>query len=73
VVEALEAHKAPKGTLFDYPLTQDDKDNIMGNNFARFHGVDIAAAHAKIADDRFSKYRAEKGLRRPWTAVRGDA
>ena len=73
VIEALEAHNAPEGTLFDYPLTQEDKDNIMGNNFARLHGLDIAATHAKLATDRFSTYRAENGLRRPWAAVRGDA
>ncbi len=73
VIEAFERHTPFSGTDPSFTLTQADRDAIMGGNFARLHGIDIPGRRIAIADDRFSRYRAEHGLRRPWTASRGPA
>ncbi len=73
LIEGFDRYAPPSGGDGGFVLTQADKDGIMGNNFARIHGIDIAERKAKIADDRFSRFKAKHGLRPPWTAIRGAA
>jgi hypothetical protein len=47
-------------------LTPDIKRMILGGNYARYAGIDIEAAKARIAHDRFSKQRAQ-GRARPYS------
>ena len=58
----------PKGS--GLTITQEDKAKILGGNLARYHGIDIAARRARLANDRFSTYKARHGLREPYIAQR---
>jgi predicted TIM-barrel fold metal-dependent hydrolase len=64
-IEAFCDYEIPDDLLEDAglfaPLTQitdEDKRNILANNYARIHGIDIAARKAAIANDEFSQARA---------------
>lgn len=55
-------------------MTREDKELILGRNFARMVGLDVDAAVAALADDEFSRKRREHGLARPfsyWRTVSG--
>ena len=53
-----------------YQLTEEDKRKILGLNAAELMGIDIEETRARIADDEFSKRRAENGGRfEPWSTV----
>jgi predicted TIM-barrel fold metal-dependent hydrolase len=67
LIEALEAFQMPEGSPLQ--LTDELRDMFMGGNLARLHGIDVDERRAAIAGDRFSTYRNEHGLRRPWAAV----
>ena len=67
VIEAFENYLPPSDA--DFRLTEADRQGIFGRNFARIHGIDLSKRQAAIKDDRFSRYKASNGLRRPWTAV----
>ena len=43
------------------PLTQEDRAGILGGNLARMLGLDLPARMAAVADDEFSRGRAERG------------
>ena len=73
LIDAFDRYQPPQGTDGEFTLTQADKDGIMGNNFARIHGIDIAKRKAAITGDRFAEYKAKHGFRRPWAAIRGEA
>lgn len=49
------------------PLTDEDKEMILGGNYARIIGLDIDEAKRKIADDEFSRARAEEGRQAPYS------
>lgn len=51
------------------PLDRELKAKILGENFLRMHGIDVAELKAKIADDEVSKRQAN-GLEEPWSNVR---
>ena len=50
-------------------ITDDHKRNILANNYARIHGIDIAATKAAIADDEFSQARRRDPLPEPWSTT----
>lgn len=66
-IEAFARYQPPAGA--DFALSHADKAKIFGANFCRIHGIDLQARKAAIADDRFSRYKHEQGLRKPWSAV----
>ena len=75
-IEAFCRYEVPEDLLEDAglfaPLTQitdDHKRNILAHNYARFHGFDIEASKAAIADDEFSRARAQDPYPQPWSTV----
>lgn len=50
-------------------ITRETKAAILGGNYARLLDLDIAARLERIADDEFSKLKAE-GLREPYSTTR---
>jgi predicted TIM-barrel fold metal-dependent hydrolase len=50
------------------PLTDEIKADILARNYARMHGIDLAALETKIAGDSLSKQRAA-GLAPPWSRL----
>ena len=51
-----------------YPqVTAEDKANILGLNFARLHGLDVAALREQIAGDDIEQRKRDEGLREPWS------
>jgi predicted TIM-barrel fold metal-dependent hydrolase len=54
------------------PLTQitdDHKRNILANNYARMHDIDIAACRQAIADDEFARARKANPAPEPWSTI----
>jgi uncharacterized protein len=43
-------------------ITKEDKQLILGGNYARILGVDVEAAKKRIANDEFAKERARTGI-----------
>lgn len=55
-------------------ITQEDKELILGRNFARMVGLDVDDALARVVDDEFSQRQREQGLAEPfsyWRKVTG--
>ncbi len=50
-------------------ITDEHKRNILANNYARIHGIDIAAAKKAIADDEFSRARRSNPNPEPWSTL----
>ena len=50
------------------PLTAALKADILGRNYARVHGLDLAAIGAAIADDEVAR-RRRQGLAAPWSRL----
>jgi predicted TIM-barrel fold metal-dependent hydrolase len=50
------------------PLTAADKANILGLNFARVHGLDVAALREQLAADDIEA-RKRGGLKAPWSEL----
>jgi uncharacterized protein len=48
-------------------ITREDKENILGGNFARILGINVEEAKKKIANDEFSKEKARTGLQAPYS------
>lgn len=72
VLQAFRDFEMPKDLREGYgfpEVTDEDKENILGLNFARLHNFDIPAIKEKIKDDHWSKLRAE-GKRPPWSEHR---
>jgi predicted TIM-barrel fold metal-dependent hydrolase len=70
IVEAIANLQFPDHLLERYnmpQLTRQDKEQILGLNFARIIGLDVEEAKRSIADDEFSHAVAENGLQPPWT------
>jgi len=53
------------------PVTEEMRNDIMGGTLARLHGIDVEERRRKIADDEFSREKREKGLREPYSTLRG--
>jgi len=75
-IEAFCNYEIPEDLLEDAglfaPLTQitdEHKRNILANNYARVHGIDIEARKAAIADDEFSRSRAQEPNPEPYSTV----
>ena len=66
-IEAFARYEAPQNA--DFTLSHGDKNKIFGENFCRVHGIDMAKQRAATANDRFSRYKRERGMRRPWSAI----
>ena len=49
-----------------------DKALILGGNYARIVGLNVEEAKPRIADDEFSRVRAETGLQAPYSNWRAD-
>ena len=72
ILKAFRDFEMPKDLKegYGYPdVTDEDKANILGLNFARLHNVDITAVRERIKDDHWSQLR-RKGKPAPWTAHR---
>jgi predicted TIM-barrel fold metal-dependent hydrolase len=73
VIDAMREFTVPDDLVegFGFPqMTPEILEGIMGANFARLHGIDIAAVKAKIADDEFSRRRRElPGRPDRWSCV----
>lgn len=50
-------------------ITDDHKRNILAHNYARIHGIDIAATKKAIADDAFSQARRNDPEPEPWSTT----
>jgi predicted TIM-barrel fold metal-dependent hydrolase len=71
LLNAFENFQFPPDMIADYgypELTEEIKTDILGRNFARFHGIDIDEIQQAIANDELSKRRQEwvGGKREPW-------
>lgn len=53
-------------------LTDSDRRNILGLNWLRMHGLDAGEITRSIADDEYSRARAQ-GIPGPWSALRDPA
>ncbi len=53
------------------PLTGEIKRKILGENFARLHGLDLGLLQARVADDTWERRRREEGLAEPWSHAPG--
>lgn len=53
-------------------ITLQDKQNLLAGNFARLHGLDIAALKAAIQGDEFSRAAGEE-LAAPWSHAKVEA
>jgi predicted TIM-barrel fold metal-dependent hydrolase len=51
------------------PLTKDVKRKILGENFARLHGIDLAAMNAAIPNTARRKAQLAGQLAEPWSKV----
>lgn len=75
-IDAFCRYEIPEDLLEDAglfaPLTQitdEHKRNILANNYARIHGIDIEATKMAIADDEFSRARSKDREPEPWSTV----
>jgi predicted TIM-barrel fold metal-dependent hydrolase len=71
LLEAFERFQTPPELAgYGYPaLTEEDKADILGLNFARVHGLDVAQLSADVQSDDIERRKAEEGLREPWAAL----
>jgi len=70
ILERFRAFQFSEQTMRHWGLlqiTQADKALILGGNFARILGIDVAAAKTAIADDAFSRERARTGRQAPYS------
>lgn len=50
-------------------ITEEHKRNILGRNYARFHGLDIERLLADVEDDEFDRQRRRHGLAAPFSTT----
>ncbi len=56
---------------YGYPeVTREMKRKMLGENWARMHGVDLRELMAALPDDELARQKASGELVRPWAAVR---
>ncbi len=75
-IDAFCRYEIPEDLLQDAGLfgplsqiTDDHKRNIFANNYARIHGIDIAATKKAIANDEFSQARQRNPSPEPWSTI----
>ena len=75
-IEAFCRYEIPEDLLQDAGLfgaltqiTDDHKRAILAGNYARLHGIDIAAVQAGIADDEFARARRADPNPEPWSTT----
>lgn len=75
-IDAFCRYEIPEDMLQDAGLfgplsqiTDDHKRNIFANNYARIHGIDIAATRKAIAGDAFSLARQRDPSPEPWSTI----
>lgn len=61
-------YQPPPGAGFKF--TTEDKAKILGGNLARLHGIDIPKRTRVIADDKYSRAKAQRGYREPYIMQR---
>lgn len=54
-------------------LSRADKEQILGKNYARMIGLDVASAVEAVADDEFSRFTQANGLAEPFSYWRDHA
>lgn len=71
VIEAFANYVMPRDLVEGgYPeLTTEAKAKILGQNFARLHGLDVPGIRAKIDADDIEAEKRQRGLRAPWYAA----
>jgi len=76
ILEAFAALEMPEDMIDGdgyMPLTDEIKADILGNNFARLHGIDIEAVKAQSRDDAIARRRRETGRAEPWSLLKTPA
>jgi predicted TIM-barrel fold metal-dependent hydrolase len=68
IINAFFDFEPPDGAA--YTLTEDAKAKILGGNLARYHGIDVAARRAALAEDKWGRAKAANGLREPYVIQR---
>ena len=75
-IEAFCRYQIPEDLLQDAGLfgplsqiTDDHKRNILAHNYARMHGLDVAAMKRAIAEDEFSQARRRDPEPEPWSTI----
>ncbi len=69
LLEAFQNFDLPE----DHPagqLTDEIRQKILADNFARLHGIDIEERKQKLEGDWFAQQRNGNGLRQPWSTLR---
>jgi predicted TIM-barrel fold metal-dependent hydrolase len=72
LLEAFDAFQMPPDFVegYGYPeLTEQDKRDILGLNFARVHALDVDRLAADVRADEIEKRKAEEGLKAPWSEL----
>ena len=70
IVEKIRSFQFKPSTLESFgigQITDEDKALILGGNFARLIGLDVAKAKHAIADDEFAEERRRTGLQEPYS------
>ena len=70
LLEAFQNFDLPE----DHPagqLTDEVRQKILADNFARLHGIDIEERKQRLSDDEFAQQKNGDGLREPWSTLRG--
>ncbi len=75
-IDAFCAYEIPEDLLQDAGLfgplsqiTDDHKRGILADNYARMHGLDIAALKAGVADDEFARARRADPYPEPFSTI----
>jgi predicted TIM-barrel fold metal-dependent hydrolase len=71
IINSFFDYQPPEGAAFK--VSERDKARILGENLARYHGIDVVKQRAKIAGDRWSAAKAKNGLREPYIIQRAVA
>jgi predicted TIM-barrel fold metal-dependent hydrolase len=72
LLEAFADYQFPDAAMQEFgldALTEQDRRNILGLNSLRMHGLDAAQIMQRVADDEFSRARAQR-IPGPWSALR---
>ena len=75
-IDAFCQYEIPEDMLQDAGLfgplsqiTDQHKRNILANNYARVHGLDVGAMKAAIANDEFAQARRRNPSPEPWSTL----
>lgn len=68
IVNSFFDYQPPEGAAFK--VSDADKAKILGENLARYHGINIPAQRQKISGDKWSLAKKANGLREPYIVQR---